>query len=183
MLRFKRDVLLLIAFSILLQVGGCSAPVTVQNMTPEALNIVNRYPYSVNVLVKGDTNLSASRNKKEDEVDREKVQQVIESSIVTSGLFRSLAPPEEADYLLEVVVFRANIKGPATAKITTVVPLSWILSKREPRESIYQVRTAYEITVKFREKLGGANRYTLANEGSVREGIKRALSEISKLKL
>lgn len=182
-LRFTGNVFLLILFSVLLLMGGCSKPVTVQNITPDAINIVNRHPYSVNVTVKGDANLSDSRNKNENEVDREKVQQAIESSITTSGLFQSLASPEEADYLLEVVVFRANVKGQVTAKITTVVPMSWILSKREPRESVYQDRTAYEFTAKLREKLGGANRYTWANEGSVKMGIEQALSDISKLKL
>lgn len=183
MLKLAGTCAVIVVFPVFLLTGGCSRPVTVENMTPAELNIVNKHPYSVNVTVKGDANLSASRNKRDNTIDREKLQQTLESSIIISGLFQSLAPPEQADYLLEVVVFRADVKGPTTAKITTAVPMSWILSRREPRESVYQDRTAYEVTVSTREKLGGANRYTFANEGSVKLGIEQALSDISKLQL
>ena len=163
-------------------VSGCSRTVKVENMTPAELNIVNKHPYSVNVVVKGHMSLSSAKGKK-DEIDRGRLKEVVDSSIIKSGLFRSLASKEQADYLLEVVVFKANVVGTPTATITTVVPMNWILMSREPRKSVYQDRTAHEFTVKARDKLGGANRYTWANEGSVKLSIEQALWDISKLEL
>lgn len=151
-------------------------------MTPAELTIVNRHPYSVNVVVKGELSLSSSKGKKDD-IDRGRLLQVIESSIIKSGLFKSLASMEQADYLLEVVVFKSNVLGTPTATITTVVPMNWILMKRQPLKSVYQKRTAHEVSVKAREELGGANRYTWANEGSVKQSIEEAVLELSKLRL
>jgi hypothetical protein len=179
---FRRKTMLFTLVMVLLLPSACSRTVKMENMTPAELTIVNKHPYSVNVQVKGDMSLSSARGKK-DEIDRERLQQVIESSILNSGLFQSLAPVEQADYLLEVVVFKSNVLGTATAKITTVVPMSWILMKREPRISVYQDRTAHEFSVKAREKLGGANRYSWANEGSVKKSIEQALWDLSKLEL
>ncbi|WP_455366325.1 hypothetical protein [Kaarinaea lacus] len=177
---FFQFLLIVLLFSI---IGtGCSRTVKVENMTPGELNIVNKHPYSVYVLVKGDMSLSSAKGKK-DEIDRERLQQVIESSIIKSGLFQSLAPREQADYLLEVVVFKSNVIGVPTATITTAVPMNWVLMSREPQKSIYQDRTEHQFTVKLREKLGPANRYSWANEGSVKLSIEQALWDISKLQL
>ena len=173
---------LFVVLLLSLIVTGCSRTVKVENMTPAELNIVNKHPYSVNVLVKGDMSLSSAKGKKDD-IDRARLQQVIESSITKSGLFQSLASAEQADFLLEVIVFKSNVLGVPTATITTVVPMNWILMMREPNKSVYQKRTANEFSVKAREKLGGANRYSWANEGSVKLSIEEALWDLSKLEL
>jgi hypothetical protein len=179
--RFRiRSVVVVSIFLIF--ISACSRTVKVENMTPAELTIVNRHPYSVNVAVKGDMSLSSAKGKKDD-IDRERLQQVIESSILKSGLFKSLAAVEQADFLLEVVVFKSNVLGVPTATITTVVPMNWVLMKRATRTSVYQKRTANEVSVKAREELGGANRYSWANEGSVKKSIEEAMLELSKLQL
>ena len=174
--------LLVVLLLFLTIIAGCSRTVKVENMTPAELTIVKQHPYSVNVLVKGDMSLSSSKGKKDD-IDRERLLQVVEASIQKTALFKSVTSAEEADYLLEVVVFKANVLGMPTATITTVVPMNWVLMKREPRKSVYQKRTANEFSVKAREKLGGANRYSWANEGSIKLSIEEALWDLSKLSL
>ncbi len=153
-----------------------------ENMMPTEFNVVNRHPYSVSLSVKGQMGLSSARGRKDD-VDHEKLTNVIKTSIVQSGLFKKLASEQEADYILEVIVFNSNIVGTTTAKITTVVPMNWVLMKREPRRSVYQKRTAHEVSVRVRDNLGGANRYTHANEGSVKKSIQEAIFGISQLDL
>lgn len=173
-----------IAIYLLLAVSlfSCSRNVKVENMMPSEFNVVNRHPYTVALTVKGQMGLSSARGKKDD-VDHEKLTQVIESSIIKSGLFKALASEKEADYILDVIVFNSNVVGTTTAKVTTVVPMNWVLMKRDPRQSVYQKRTAHEVSVRVRENLGGANRFTHANEGSVKKGIQEAIFGISQLEL
>jgi len=161
---------------------GCSKAVKVENMMPSEFNVVNRHPYTVSLTIKGQMGLSSARGRKDD-IDHEKLTQVIESSIVESGLFKALAPEQDADYILDVIVFRANVVGTTTATITTVVPMNWVLMRREPRGSVYQKRTSHEVSLRVRDNLGGANRYTRANEGSVKKSIQEAVFDISQLDL
>lgn len=161
---------------------SCSRNVKVENMTPTEFNVVNRHPYSVSLSVKGQMGLSSARGKKDD-IDHEKLTDVIKNSIIQSGLFKALASEQEADYILEVIVFNSNVVGTTTAKITTVVPMNWVLMKRDPRQSVYQKRTSHEVSVRVRDNLGGANRFTYANEGSVKKSIQEAIFGISQLDL
>ena len=161
---------------------GCSKTVKVENMMPAEFNVVNRHPFTVSLTVKGQMGLSSARGKKDD-IDHEKLTQVIERSIIESGLFKALLPEREADYIMDVIVFRSNVVGTTTATITTVVPMNWVLMKREPRGSVYQKRTSHEVSLRVRDNLGGANRYSRANEGSVKKSIQEAIFDISQLDL
>ena len=161
---------------------GCSRNVKIENMKPEQFKVSKRHPFSVNVKVTGQMGLSSPRGKK-DEVDHEKITLVIKQSIIESGLFAKLAPEQEADYLLEVVVFKSNIVGIPTATITTVVPMNWMLMNRNPRRSVYQVRTENKVSINARDQFGSANRYSSANEISVNKSIQQAIHELSLLEL
>jgi hypothetical protein len=161
---------------------SCSRNVKVENMMPSELNVVNRHPYTVSLTVKGQMGLSSARGRKDD-IDHERLTHVIHKSISESGLFKAIVSEQEADFLLDVIVFRSNVVGTATAKVTTVVPMNWVLMRREPRGSVYEKRTAHQVSVRARDNLGGANRFSTANEGSVQKSIEEAIFNISQLDL
>ena len=171
-------ILLIIAMSLM----SCSRNIKVVNMMPSEFNVVNRHPYTVSLTVKGQMGLSSPRGRKDD-VDHERLNHVIQRSLTESGLFKALASDQDADYILDVIVFSSNVIGPTTATVTTVVPMNWVLMTREPRKSVYQKRTAHQVSVRVRDNLGGANRFSAANEGSIRKSIQEAIFDMSQLDL
>ena len=161
---------------------SCSRNIRVENMMPSEFNVINQHPYTVSLAVKGQMGLSSPRGRRDD-VDHERLNHVIQRSLTESGLFKSLAPEQEADFLLEVIVFSSNVIGPTTATVTTVVPMNWVLMSRDPRKSIYQKRTSHEVSIRARDNLGGANRFSAASEGSIKKSIQEAIFDMSQLDL
>jgi hypothetical protein len=94
-----------------------------------------------------------------------------------------LASEQEADYILKVIVFKANILGTVTATITTAVPMNRVLMQRNPSKSVYQKRTSNQVSVKAKDNFGAASRYSKANEGSVNKNIHEAIFDLSQLDL
>ena len=161
---------------------GCSKAVKEENMMPSKFDVVNRHPFTVSLTVKGKMGLSSARGSKDD-IDQEKLTRVIQRSLIESGLFEALASEQEADYILKVIVFKANILGTVTATITTAVPMNWVLMQRNPSKSVYQKRTSNQVSVKAKDNFGAASRYSKANEGSVNKNIHEAIFDLSQLDL
>jgi hypothetical protein len=158
---------------------GCASPASVRGMQPPSLTLQNQHPYSLSVQVVGG---EATNPLLTSEISNESFAEAIRKGIADSGLFRSVIPAGNGDYLLEVAL--VNVAKPSVGFDMTVnLTASWKLIHVPNHKIVYQDVISQSYTATVGDAFAAVKRLRLAQEGAARGNIQTGLTRISRLKL
>jgi len=170
--------LILASFCILL-ITGCASPATPRGMQARSVVIRNKYPFTVSVQGIGGRETNPALTS---EISGDSFAQAVCDSIVESGVFRTVVPSGNGDYLLEVSIM--NVDKPTVGlDMTATMAVNWELTHVATDKVIFQkvINSTYTATVG--DALVAIKRLRLAQEGAARENIEEGLKRISQLNL
>lgn len=157
--------------------AGCATPAHKENMSAVPAVAVKKLPYSVRVETRGGAETGALDSSNVSNAD---LKAAIESSITTSGLFKSVVQGPGGDYELTVSVTQLE-KPLFGGAFTVTFETGWSLVKVSDRSVALRkaIRSSYTATMS--DSFVGVTRLRLAVEGAVRDNIAQGLQAISKL--
>jgi len=157
--------------------AGCATPAHKENMSAVPAAAVRKLPYSVHVEARGGAETGAMDSSNVSNAD---LKGALETSIATSGLFKSVVQGQNGDYELTVTVTQLD-KPIFGGAFTVTLETGWSLVKTSDRSIAMRkaIRTSH--TTAFGESLMAVTRLRLALEGAVRNNIAEGLQAISAL--
>jgi hypothetical protein len=158
---------------------GCASPAQVSNMKTTPAIDGKKFARAIKVEVKGgaETESISSSN-----VSNADLKAAIESSIESSGLFKSIVQGKDGDYELSVTVTQLN-KPLFGASFTVTMETAWSLVKISDKSIAMRKVILSSHTASIGDAFVGVTRLRLAVEGAVQDNIKQGLEAISKLTL
>ncbi len=167
---------LLLAVAIL---SGCASGAVSTNMVPENVQLTNKHPYSVSVLVDGgkETNpMWASQ------ISNPEFQAAIAETLAKNGVFSTIIKDGNSDYLLEVNI--TALQQPVIGfSFTVSMSTNWKLTSVKDKKTVMEHIVASSYTAGMGDSVIGVKRLRIANEGAARENIKDGVNKISAIKL
>ncbi len=166
--------------ALLFMLTGCASGAKVFNMIPTDMSAVkNQQPYSVALKTAGgrDTQWWGTS-----QISDESFHQALFDALSKSGAFREVLKEGKSDYILDV--FITKVQQPLIGfNMTVSVSAKWKLLDAATHNVVYEdmIITPYE--VKVSEEFMGIERLRKANEGAVRENIKKGIVKLSEIKL
>lgn len=167
-------VVLIIAAATL---AGCATPAHKENMSAVPAAAVRKLPYSVRVETRGGAETGALDSSNVSNAD---LKAALESSISTSGLFKSVVQGKDGEYELTVTVTQLE-KPLFGGAFTVTLETGWSLVKSSDRSIAMRKAIRSSHTATFSESLMAVTRLRLALEGAVRNNIAEGLQAISAL--
>ncbi len=155
---------------------GCAS-----TATREAMSVGTRatksYPYSISVQTRGGTETGAMTGST---ISNEELKGALESSIIESKLFKSVAQGGNGDYELMIVVTQLT-KPVFGASFTVDLETGWSLVKTSDKSVVMRKVIKSSSTATLDDAIVGATRMRLAVEGAARKNIAQGLQAIADL--
>lgn len=156
---------------------GCATPADPAAMVPQDAKVRKSHGGTVDLTVAGgrETNpLGAS------DVSSEDFRKALETSLLRYGLFSRVIQNSNSTYRLEVVL--ANLKQPiAGFDMTVTAEVSWRLTDARSGHVLWEQTTTTPFKATVGDAFAGVHRLRLANEGAIRESIKKGVEHLSEL--
>src|SRR6266581_4854462 len=156
---------------------GCAS-----TATREAMSVGTRatksYPYSISVQTRGGTETGAMTGST---ISNEELKGALESSIIESKLFKSVAQGGNGDYELMIVVTQLT-KPVFGASFTVDLETGWSLVKTSDKSVVMRKVIKSSSTATLDDAIVGATRMRLAVEGAARKNIAQGLQAIAALR-
>lgn len=149
--------------------------------TREAMSVrtpaAKSYPYSVSVQTRGggQTDQVTGAN-----ISNEDLKAAVESSIVESKLFRSVAQGKDGDYELSVTITQLS-KPTFGLSFTVEMETGWALTRASDKTVAIRKVVRSSNTATMDDAVVGGTRMRLAIEGAVRKNITEGLQAIAAL--
>jgi ABC-type uncharacterized transport system auxiliary subunit len=159
--------------------GGCAAPASSTGMVPAAYEVAHRHAASVSISVTGGRETGTMDTP---QVSNEAFAEAVANAMTRSGVFSTVSSGPDADYRLEIQIFRLQSPGMAL-RMRANMEVGWTLLNRSTASVIWQESIAAEATATTSDALVGAQRNKMAVEGAAREIIKKAVTRLSQLPL
>ena len=160
--------------------GGCASPAKSEGMTPKALKIERKHPYSVRIKVGGGRPTNAAIDASQ--ISNEAFAQAIAEAIAQNKLFSEVTRGERADYLLNVEIL--SIEQPVFGLNMTVrMEAAWELIRADTGKPVLRESIVSSHTATTGDAFAGVARCRLATEGAARKNIEQGLAKISLLTL
>ncbi len=174
-MRFIKFFLLLVVAVL----SGCASGAVSSNMVSSDVQVANKHPYSVSVVVDGgkDTNpMWASQ------ISNPEFQSAIAETLAKSGVFRTIIKDGNSDYLLEVNI--TALQQPVFGiNFTVSMSTNWKLTSVKDKKPVMEQVIESSYTAGMGDSVVGVKRLRIANEGAARENIKEGASKLSAIRL
>jgi len=157
--------------------AGCATPAHKENMSAAPAVAVKKLPYSVRVETRGGAETGALDSSNVSNAD---LKAALESSISTSGLFKSVVQGTNGDYELTVSVTQLE-KPLFGGAFTVTLETGWSLVKVSDKSVALRKAVRSSHTATMSDSFVGVTRLRLAVEGAVRNNISQGLQAISEL--
>ena len=170
------------SFSVLFQVASLTGRATQAQhtaMVPSNVQLVNHHANSVATAVLGGENTNSLLTS---EISSKGYKQALDQSLRKSGLFSGMRQWSDSDYQLTVRLAKA--KQPLVGLGMTVrLSADWQMSRAADGQPVWQETINSEYTGRFTESVIGYERLRKANEGAVRENIRKGMERLSAVSL
>lgn len=155
--------------------AGCASPAHKENMVGAPSVATKKLPYSVTVNTRGglETGIADSSN-----VSNADLKAAIESSILSSQLFKQVVQGSRGDYELTVTVTQLS-KPLFGGAFTVTLETAWSLVKASDKSVAMRKSITASHTAELSDSLIGVTRLRLAVEGAVRKNIAQGLQAVS----
>lgn len=155
--------------------AGCASPAHKENMVSAPPVATKKLPYTVAVSTRGglETGIADSSN-----VSNADLKAAIESSILSTKLFKQVVQGSGADYELTVTITQLS-KPIFGAAFTVTLETAWSLVKVSDRSVALRRSVTASHTAELSDSLVGVTRLRLAVEGAVRKNIAQGMQAIS----
>jgi hypothetical protein len=157
--------------------AGCAAPAHKENMSAAPAVAVKKLPYSVHVETRGGAETGAMDSSNVSNAD---LKAALETSIATSGLFKSVVQGKDGDYELTVTMTALD-KPIFGGAFTVTLETGWSLVKVSDKSVALRKAIKSSHTATMSDSFVGVTRLRLALEGAVRNNIAEGLQAISAL--
>ncbi len=171
--------LLIILVSVIGGLSGCAGSIATKTMVPDSISILQKHPYTVSIRTQGgtETNVTDFSN-----ISNDAFTKAIEESIIKSGIFTKVMPPQGSNYSLNVTII--NFSQPFLwTGFTAEMEAAWSLVNTLSKDIVMRKSIKSSYTAAKGNPLIGNARIRHAVEGSARENIRLGLIAISKLQL
>ena len=156
-------------------IGGCAAQS--HNMVCDKIETSKKHPYSIEVAVDGGRETNPLWTS---QISNSEFTQAIETSILNSDIFKSIAKGDNADYYLNVDIVK--ISQPIIGlDFDIAMETKWALIQKTTKTIVWSDKIATTYKAKLGTALIAGERLQKANEGSARENIKEGLSRLSQV--
>lgn len=168
----------LILLTAVLLLGGCAVSAHKENMAVTPTAVLKKFPYSVRVETRGGSETGAMDSSNISNAD---LKAAIETSIATSGLFKSLTQAN-GEYVLTVSLTQLS-KPVFGGAFTVDMETAWALVRSSDKSVVLRKVIKSSHTATFSDSLIGATRLRLAVEGAARKNIEEGLKAVSEQSL
>ena len=173
----NRNVLMVMFVVVLTVFGGCASPANRDAMSVAGPVVRQPIGATVSVETRGGAETDAVGVSNVSDAD---FKAAIESSILKTRLFKSVAPGKGGDYELSVVI--SDVRKPIFgASFTVDMEAGWSLVKAADKSVVMRKVIKSTHTVGAFESFAGATRLRLALEGAARKNIEQGLRAINEL--
>jgi hypothetical protein len=160
-------------------VAGCATPADPAAMVPQNANVRKTHPQSVSVAVSGGRSTNPMWTS---QVSDESFKTALESSLTKYRSFSRVLGGAGGEYRLDVALLK--LKQPlAGFNMTVTAEIAWTLTAVRSGQVVWRETTNTPYTATMGDAFAGVKRLGLANEGAIRESIKRGLERISQLSI
>ncbi len=170
------------SFAVLFLVAsltGCATQAQHTAMVVSNVHLVNHHANTVATTVSGGEKTNPLWTS---EISSEGYKQALDQSLRESDLFSGISQGSGSDYELTVQLSKA--KQPMVGLGMTVrLSADWKLSRTSDGQPVWQETIDSEYTAKFTESVIGYERLRKANEGAVRENIRKGMERLSSVSL
>jgi len=148
-------------------------------MVPSNLQLVNHHANTVATTVSGGEKTNPLWTS---EISSEGFKQALDQSLRESGLFSGISQGSGSDYQLTVQLSKAE-QPLVGLGMTVRLSVDWQLSRTTDGQAVWQETIYSEYTAQFTESVIGYERLRKANEGAVRENIRKGMERLSTVSL
>ena len=162
--------------------GGCASPARVDQMRAEtgmaARTAAQNSPLKANVAIKDVTGGQETNPMWKSNVSSSDFERALEASLRDAGL---LSQNRQAG-THQLIAHMQNLDQPfAGASMTVTATVKYSLIERASGKEVFSRSMATPYTAAWSSAFVGAERLRLANEGAVRENLKRLIEDLSAL--
>lgn len=176
--------LVFISFMPFLFPVGCTAPARVIKMIPENYETARIHNYSVTVSADvGEKPGTVFNRTNPIKLTRDEFKDVIEASILKSGIFSKGTLTEGADYLLKVKIDNWESTPTERLDMDVILTTYWTLTEEKNNKLVWKDLITTIYTAEKDDGFSEIDRIRVAFEGAMRHNLQRGISQIACLEL
>ena len=170
------------ALGLLCVASGCVRTPRLDEITPSPVSAAAKSSYSVSVAADESLKMMPDDGLG-NTVPRDRYVKAVERGLIASGLFARVAPRGQADYDLDVTVFRVTMGAPDGIGYVLVyeVTAAWKLTKPGEATALFDERVSGRGRANFGDAFNGITRNTVARERAARASIAEGINRLSAL--